>query len=289
MSKVDFRIRFLNRDRNGYDIDVGPRHLTTFQTVDGNRGEIRHYKHTSLWYFPSKGGKLLNGGFKEPCMMIKTVYNHPRTSLDVKLPPPTAAISPEADAFDSRVYRVHKILFEYMESKPSSSLGYLRSVREVLNLAFETADQDSSSDKLENVGLRFNTRSSPRSGGELERSEYESSKVSKTSTVPKVFWSKAYIALGSNLGDRYGWIEKACQEMIKEGIKVIRTSALYETEAMYVKEQDSFINGVCEVSISCMYQQGYQQGTLNMALKAMTETWETRLKRNTCRPYFSKS
>lgn len=43
-------------------------------------------------------------------------------------------------------------------------------------------------------------------------------------------------------------IEKACKEMDRRNIKVLRTSSLYETEAMYVEDQQSFINGACEVS-----------------------------------------
>ncbi|KAM7199888.1 folic acid synthesis protein [Naviculisporaceae sp. PSN 640] len=57
----------------------------------------------------------------------------------------------------------------------------------------------------------------------------------------------AYIALGSNLGDRIGWIEKACNELDARGIKVKRTSSLWETEPMYVLDQDRFVNGACEV------------------------------------------
>ena len=57
----------------------------------------------------------------------------------------------------------------------------------------------------------------------------------------------AYIALGSNLGDRVGWIEQACREMDARGIRVKRTSSLWETEPMYVLEQDRFVNGACEV------------------------------------------
>ncbi|KAG9241844.1 folic acid synthesis protein-like protein [Calycina marina] len=60
----------------------------------------------------------------------------------------------------------------------------------------------------------------------------------------------AYVALGSNLGDRIGMIERACNEMVTRGIKIKRTSSLWETEPMYVLDQASFINGVCEVSIS---------------------------------------
>lgn len=57
----------------------------------------------------------------------------------------------------------------------------------------------------------------------------------------------AYIALGSNLGDRVAMIEQACKEMNLRGIKVKRTSSLWETEPMYVLDQDRFVNGACEV------------------------------------------
>jgi hypothetical protein len=60
---------------------------------------------------------------------------------------------------------------------------------------------------------------------------------------------RVYIALGSNLGDRIGMIEKACNEMSARGIKVLRTSSLWETEPMYVLDQNSFINGACEVGL----------------------------------------
>ncbi|KUI53881.1 Folic acid synthesis protein fol1 [Cytospora mali] len=57
----------------------------------------------------------------------------------------------------------------------------------------------------------------------------------------------AYVALGSNLGDRIAEIEKACLEMDARGIKVKRTSSLWETEPMYFTDQDRFVNGACEV------------------------------------------
>lgn len=59
---------------------------------------------------------------------------------------------------------------------------------------------------------------------------------------------KAYIALGSNMGDRVAEIEHACNELTSRGIKVTRTSSLWETKPMYVLDQDSFVNGACEVS-----------------------------------------
>lgn len=59
---------------------------------------------------------------------------------------------------------------------------------------------------------------------------------------------RAYVALGSNLGDRVAEIEKACRQMEVGGqIKILRTSSLWETKAMYVVDQDKFVNGVCEV------------------------------------------
>ncbi|TIA42362.1 endoglucanase B [Aureobasidium pullulans] len=57
----------------------------------------------------------------------------------------------------------------------------------------------------------------------------------------------AYIALGSNVGDRLDMIEKACLALDQDqNIKVTRTSSLYETEPMYVEDQARFLNGACE-------------------------------------------
>ncbi|KAI2613812.1 Dihydropteroate synthase-like protein [Hypoxylon fragiforme] len=57
----------------------------------------------------------------------------------------------------------------------------------------------------------------------------------------------SYIALGSNMGDRIAMIEEACKHMDERGIKVKRTSSLWETKPMYVADQDRFVNGACEV------------------------------------------
>ncbi|KAL2061578.1 hypothetical protein VTL71DRAFT_6955 [Oculimacula yallundae] len=57
----------------------------------------------------------------------------------------------------------------------------------------------------------------------------------------------AYIALGSNLGNRIEWIEQACNMMKERGIDIKRTSGLWETEPMYVTDQEQFLNGVAEV------------------------------------------
>lgn len=51
------------------------------------------------------------------------------------------------------------------------------------------------------------------------------------------------------MGDRVSMIETACRLMESRGLQIKRTSALFETAPMYVTEQDTFVNGVCEVSI----------------------------------------
>ncbi|POS84567.1 hypothetical protein EPUL_002071 [Erysiphe pulchra] len=57
----------------------------------------------------------------------------------------------------------------------------------------------------------------------------------------------AYIALGSNIGNRIHWIEEACNRISHIGIKIKKTSSLWETKPMYVLEQDNFLNGVIEI------------------------------------------
>lgn len=60
--------------------------------------------------------------------------------------------------------------------------------------------------------------------------------------------NRAFIAFGSNLGDRIAMVEQACQRMEERGVRIKRTSSLFETAPMYVTDQGAFINGVCEVS-----------------------------------------
>jgi len=61
---------------------------------------------------------------------------------------------------------------------------------------------------------------------------------------------RAYVALGSNMGDRIHLIEQACRLLDEhDSIKVLRTSGLWETKAMYVVDQADFLNGACEVGM----------------------------------------
>ncbi|EMD64696.1 hypothetical protein COCSADRAFT_36070 [Bipolaris sorokiniana ND90Pr] len=53
------------------------------------------------------------------------------------------------------------------------------------------------------------------------------------------------------MGDRIAMIEQACKEMESgEKIRIIRTSNLWESKAMYVLDQDNFVNSACEIETS---------------------------------------
>ena len=97
--------------------------------------------------------------------------------------------------------------------------------------------------------LRLWSLNSPQKGFmiRLQRSDYEKSKRAINKKQPATQMRRAYIAIGSNVGDRLSMVESACLEMGRRGIAVIRTSGLYETEPMYLQDQNSFINGACEV------------------------------------------
>jgi 2-amino-4-hydroxy-6-hydroxymethyldihydropteridine diphosphokinase len=59
-----------------------------------------------------------------------------------------------------------------------------------------------------------------------------------------------YIGIGSNLGDRQGYIDRAIAELrSKEGIKVKRVSSIYETEPTGGVAQGKFLNGVIEIEV----------------------------------------
>jgi 2-amino-4-hydroxy-6-hydroxymethyldihydropteridine diphosphokinase len=61
---------------------------------------------------------------------------------------------------------------------------------------------------------------------------------------------RAYIALGSNIGDREGTLHEAISRLNEfEGITVLRCSNLYETEPVGYLDQDLFLNMV--IAISC--------------------------------------
>ena len=65
----------------------------------------------------------------------------------------------------------------------------------------------------------------------------------------------AYLCLGSNSGDRLKLIEQAVSFLsLTENIKLIRSSALYETEPWGIKEQNWFLNLAVEIKTSLSAQ-----------------------------------
>jgi 2-amino-4-hydroxy-6-hydroxymethyldihydropteridine diphosphokinase len=59
--------------------------------------------------------------------------------------------------------------------------------------------------------------------------------------------TRVWLALGSNLGDRAGYLRSARDAMPDEGIAVVRSSRVAETEPVGVTDQPRFLNQVLEV------------------------------------------
>jgi 2-amino-4-hydroxy-6-hydroxymethyldihydropteridine diphosphokinase len=60
--------------------------------------------------------------------------------------------------------------------------------------------------------------------------------------------SLVYLALGSNLGDRLGYIRKAIEELKACGLKVLKLSAVIETDPLDAPVQGRFLNAVLKAS-----------------------------------------
>jgi len=58
-----------------------------------------------------------------------------------------------------------------------------------------------------------------------------------------------YIGIGSNLGDRQAYINKAIEKLrVGKDIKVIRVSTIYETDPVSEIPQCKFLNGVIKIN-----------------------------------------
>jgi 2-amino-4-hydroxy-6-hydroxymethyldihydropteridine diphosphokinase len=62
----------------------------------------------------------------------------------------------------------------------------------------------------------------------------------------------AYVGLGSNLGDRAGYLLLAVRGMMSAGLRVRRLSAVYETEPVDVRDQPAFLNMVAELDAGAL-------------------------------------
>lgn len=57
----------------------------------------------------------------------------------------------------------------------------------------------------------------------------------------------AYVALGTNLGNRQKNLELALQLLAQNGVRVVKVSTFIETEPYGVTDQPNFLNGICQV------------------------------------------
>ena len=71
--------------------------------------------------------------------------------------------------------------------------------------------------------------------------------------------SYAYIGLGSNIPPRFANVKSAISRLSRIG-KIIDESGFYETEPMYVTDQDKFVNAVVKVEVDA---------SLEVAVEAM--------------------
>ena len=71
---------------------------------------------------------------------------------------------------------------------------------------------------------------------------------------------RAYIGIGSNIGERLSHIER-CLQLIKKSpdIEDVRISPIYETEPMGFSSSNMFLNGVVQVNFTCAIFHLYSQ------------------------------
>ena len=62
--------------------------------------------------------------------------------------------------------------------------------------------------------------------------------------------TRVWLALGSNLGDRAGYLAAARAALPRAGITVVKASRVAETEPVGVRDQPRFLNQVLEVETS---------------------------------------
>ncbi|HXN02287.1 MAG TPA: 2-amino-4-hydroxy-6-hydroxymethyldihydropteridine diphosphokinase [Candidatus Dormibacteraeota bacterium] len=62
--------------------------------------------------------------------------------------------------------------------------------------------------------------------------------------------TRVWLALGSNLGDRTGYLQAARAALPEASIAVVRASRVAETEPVGIRDQPQFLNQVLEVETS---------------------------------------
>jgi 2-amino-4-hydroxy-6-hydroxymethyldihydropteridine diphosphokinase len=136
--------------------------------------------------------------------------------------------------------------------------GNFAHVRIPMRRPVPTHDGDCLFMKIQHFRAGISYRSGQTSSKSSFRSEAQSPKpelnaAHTTSAVPSdtdTYSYRVYLAVGSNLGDRYHNIRTALRllSLDDDNIRVVRTSFLYDTEPMYVTDQPAFLNGAVEIA-----------------------------------------
>ncbi len=84
----------------------------------------------------------------------------------------------------------------------------------------------------------------------------------------------AYIALGSNLGDKEKNLRRALELLQRRGMEIVRVSAFITTEPYGVTDQPQFLNAAC-----CIRTQLLPQELLRTLLEVEREMGRVRLRR----------
>lgn len=149
---------------------------------------------------------------------------------------------------------LHDELFEYgLQSKNANEdLSH-----DLAQMAFRLAEENELYSGLEKLKFMNSLprhrsqksmhRAKAQSSAFLTRAAWLSMEQRSYMTEPDAGKHSVFIGLGSNLGDRLNHLEVACGLMAKRGIRLVRTSGLYETKPMYMEYQGQFLNGVCQV------------------------------------------
>lgn len=219
------------------------------------------YRVTTEWHLPSppQSGYVISLVLQTVERSVSTVYGHleltsSRSSLAYVHP--TFGLHEEvarfaeqlqSDRAEGAALLLAQCLFHLADKQsPCKRLQDVRVVmREVSPLmeGFRTKREA----MVERLKKKFDNDYATGCSVRLVRHEYERSQRSLLSSDVQNGRHRAYLALGSNLGNRVEMIESAVRQMSDRGITVLRTSALYETKPMYLENQQSFINGACEV------------------------------------------
>ncbi|MCJ1308277.1 trifunctional dihydropteroate synthetase [Agyrium rufum] len=220
-----------------------------------SRSRVLYQQYASIWNLDVEGLPRLHLRF----FTIESALDLDQRNVDTSLPIQLSSTSADFTN-DALVASLHETAYHYGKTivKGLTASHFIRGLTLYIHELFDTA---LSGNRVADVAISLNWVSGTRNISHhtsLSRTEYEMAKkpaqehrkdlaIPQSVKMRRPNKAKAYIALGSNVGDRLHMIEQACLEMKKENILVKRTSSLYETEAMYVKDQDAFVNGACEV------------------------------------------